>query len=1111
MTDQDHGSLHLELKQLASQNNLSIDELKTIIAFCGNFFNQDLPQKFGKSFNLPFLVRGFGGKTFRLQKANKIEAQLKLIDEVSQDKTISSEQKKKIIDELNRQKDKTLENSLFLSDLIAFLEQSNLQLAKFLDQDGKQALTKLGRDFFNQIGLSSKISADQILLKELNKLEQSYSLWQKVNTDLAQAMIKIIEQQQEDNLKTKDSQEEIDKKTPTSSTQDKKQAVSSQDAPKEDVDGGDKEEKTEEIKQTLPEDFSSEFNLARLDDRSKLYIRSLAIISINQSLQIQFANLSKEQLTTMGFEQIPNFNQLSLETRQQLLSISFSKIENLFASGRYDLEDLINNPSLRITFSKDVALKTMTDIRGGQLFAIELGEMTKSDKNRAEVQAQLENNQNQALTQEKLAQKLNISATDLPPELQKQLENLSSEEAELFFSKLDSQADIKKDFLKNIKKSFTRVTKKSFLNEWQTIVADDKRAMEKAFFAQENILPIIDTFIQQNYPVDYVESFDWQRFQAYFGQDFISQSTFLANERAIKDLIGSYWRSQRAEWTQSIHEGIANELYKPEDIEKIEAEEVLNSQDKKAIQKRTIYFQQLKQQAQLNAIDADAVTQTLAGFPQSQISSSAFSDNQSQTLEQLRIIYQQSFLDLINSGGHEAQTTTLNYYFPQEEFLVQNIYLQASSLPQFSAYDLGAINYNQAFGPDENGQYPFVRQFNEEGAVESQLQEGFESIKNLANRGIDIVGEKAVRAGLDYLTAGSFEALPEPIKQMIEKIAWGEIKKKLGPLLKILAASILAILAFLGTLLGIIIKLGIQAASFFKNLFSGNAGADAFVNKNLLSNALETGAANSTAPLGSETGQLANRVSASEIQTGSTQLTGARASLAELGSGAMATAGQAVVTAFGLAAGSMLLYQTSVNSAFLTQFPTGGRRGGGGTVIFCNDVVVGNLTYYSQKSYNNIMICNSDCSFGSSSCGPVSISMILNEDPITMSTREGYLVPGGCGATSCAGTSLSPLINTLTSSGISATAVPTPTGSPGQITDELANYLAEGNLLFALTHTRGFGHYYIITCVESPGYLTAYDPWWGENVTHKVVSSSGEGLTSGTNNSYIRHLYLIKN
>jgi hypothetical protein len=157
------------------------------------------------------------------------------------------------------------------------------------------------------------------------------------------------------------------------------------------------------------------------------------------------------------------------------------------------------------------------------------------------------------------------------------------------------------------------------------------------------------------------------------------------------------------------------------------------------------------------------------------------------------------------------------------------------------------------------------------------------------------------------------------------------------------------------------------------------------------------------------------------------------------------------------------------------------------------------------------MICNGGCSFGSSSCGPVSIAMILNEDPITMSTREGYLVPGGCGATSCAGTALSPLISTLSNNGVSATAVPTPTGSPGQITDELANYLAEGNLLFALTHTRGFGHYYVITCVEEPGYLTAYDPWWGENVTHKVVSTSGEGLTSGTDNSYIRHLYLIKN
>jgi hypothetical protein len=201
-----------------------------------------------------------------------------------------------------------------------------------------------------------------------------------------------------------------------------------------------------------------------------------------------------------------------------------------------------------------------------------------------------------------------------------------------------------------------------------------------------------------------------------------------------------------------------------------------------------------------------------------------------------------------------------------------------------------------------------------------------------------------------------------------------------------------------------------------------------------------------------------------------------------------------------------------ISNAALTIFPDNVTKyNDPGSAIFCDEVMVGHLTYYSQKDYNDIMICNDGCTFGSSACGPVSIAMILNEDPIIMSLREGYLVQGGCGKTSCGGTSPGDLIETLTNNGVSAVSVPTPSGSPGQITDELAQYLAEGNLLFVLTHTRGFGHYYIITCIEVPGEVVAYDPYWGQNVVHKVVSTMDEGLISGTTNTYIRNVWLIKN
>ncbi len=1095
MTNQGNiDNFRLDLKRLASLNNLQLDELKEIIEFCANFFGQNLPQKFGKAFNSPFLIQGFSGKTFKLARGNKIESQEKIIADLNQDQAVEQSQKEKIIDELKKQQNKILQENLFLSDFVAFLEQSSLQLAKFLDQDHKQALAKLGSDFFNHIGLAAKVSSSQILLKELQKLEDSPAIWQKVNSDLAQPMLTIIESQQTQFAKKQETTDQ--QKSTTSATTDiqgqkKKSSGSSAAKIADDQDSGTEEEPTiDEIKQTLPEDFSKEFNLARLDDHSKLYIRSLAIIAVNQSLQIQFANLSKEQLADLGFAGVPNFDQLSLESRQQLLSITFSKIESLLASGKYDLKELISTPSLRISFAKDTALKVMTDIRGGEIFAQELGQLTSSGQNQPKIKQQLVKDQEQSLIQD-------------------QLQDLSSQKAEAFFAKLDSQPTLQGEFVTNITRSFTRVTKNNFLNEWQKIVVDDKNAREKSFLARENILPVIDVFIQQNYPVSYIENFDWQRFQTHFGKEIINQETYLANEQLIKNLLISYWKTQRAEWSYTIHQGIDNELYATEDLENL-WQDLDNVKDKQAQQRRAVYLRQLQQQARFNLINAEAVTNVFAGSTRDKINFDGFQQEQIDHLNQLNAVYQQSFLNIVNEGGPTTQQLTLSYYFPEEEYVLDNVLLQTTSFPQFSAYDLGALNYNQAFGPNEAGKYPLLRTLNNEGGIENQIQDGLGAVKNISGKAIDFLGQKAIRAGLDYATGGAFETLPEPIKQMIEQIAWGEIKKRLEPILKILLAlatgALMALLALISKIVSFFgLGGGVRETSPIiakKTIWSEIADAtQSIVNPR------------STAAVADN--QLANRATITDSQSvavSPTRLpnTSIGSTVSQVSHGVMTTATQAVITAFSLAAGGMLIYQTVLNSAFLTQFPTGGSRGGG-TAVFCDDVVVGNLTYYSQKDYNNVTICGGQCTFGSSACGPVAIAMILNEDPITMSTREGFLVPGGCGATSCAGTALDPLINTLNNNGVNTVAVPTPSGSPGQITDEISNYLAEGNLILALTHTRGFGHYYVITCVESPGYVTAYDPWWGQNVVHRVVSSSAEGLISGTDNTYIRNMYLVQN
>ncbi len=1139
MTDQGNvDNFRLELKRLASQNSLSLDEIQAIIEFCGNFFSQDLPQKFGKSFNCPFLIQGFSGQTFKLARVNKIESQEKFIADLLKDKEIAQSQKDRIIAELKDQQKKILEENLFLSDLIAFLEQSNILLAKFLDPSHKQELAKLGNDFFSRIGLAAKTSSTQVLLKELKKLEESPSIWQKVNSDLAQPMLTIISSQKEKfSAQSKDEEEKKEDLVDSAAVQDKKKAEPSS-ASKVEEEGQDsdseKEEEKEKPKQTLPEDFSKEFNLARLDDLSKLYIRSLAIISINQSLQIQFANLSKEQLSKMGFDHPPNFNQLPVASRQELLTITFSKIETLLASGRYDLDQLINTPSLRISFSKEIALKIIADIRGGEIFARQLGELTSSELDAQAVQKELKKNEELHLDEEQLL-KVKINNASLPAELKIHLQNLSTEEANNFFAQLDTNSALKNQFSKNLKLTFTRVTKNNFSQEWQRIIVGDKEAQKRSFLARENITPIIDVFIQQNYPVDYVESFNWQRFQKHFGKDVIDQNTYMANERAIKDLLISYWKTQRADWSRTIHQGIDNEFYTTADLETLwqEFDQIKadgsgskgaqTKENKKLQQKQTVYFQQIQHQAHLNLVNADAVSKRLAGFAQDNIDFAGFSPQQINELNYLNYVYQQSFLDVINGGGPELQTIALTYYVPGEDYTLDaNTVLQTDSLPQFSAYDLGALNYNQYFLPNEDGAYPLARSFNEEGGIDNQLGESFGAVKDKSKQAINVLGEKAVRVGLNYATGGAFESLPEPVKQMIEQMAWGAVKQKLEPLIKALIALISAAFAALLALIFQVVKIVSQAISFL-----GFGGGGKEVTPVIAQNTFWQNVENTINPatlspqnLPIAENQLAERVTA---QTQATQQARTAAdvavrpvsaqigsSLSQIGQGAMATATQAVLTTFGLAAGGMLLYQTILDGAFLTQFPTGGSGGGGGAV-FCNDVVVGNLTYYSQREYNDIPICGGGCSFGSSACGPVSISMILNEDPIDVSMREGFLIPGGCGLTSCSGTAIAPLINALSNNGVSAVSVPTPSGSPEQITDEISRYLAEGNVIFALTHTRGFGHFYVITCVESPGYITAYDPWWGQNVVHKVVSTSGEGLASGTDNTYIRYMYLVQN
>ena len=1074
----------IELKKLSNLHQSNLDYLLGVLEICREYFLSEPAGRVKGLTRINLYVESISGNNFYLTSS----------------------------DELLKKED-ILKKSLMASDFVSFIEQIRDEVWLRSTLEKRKILDNLGSDLFSMLGVGRKTDSSHIQLKTLQALEKNVKSWDRaVNIiDQISQLIKV-----EDQTSTGIAQEQ--------QAQDKQKIVEEDDqqTSKKRSKASTKKEQEEGLEEqtpTPPARSSSSFNLARLDDQSKLYVRSLALISVNQALQLQFSNLSPEQLSAMGFTAIPTFDQLPLATRQQLLDIAFGKISNNLAGG--NLEKLFNNPAQRLVLAKNSALDILTDIRGGQIFATELGKLTQSQISASERQEQLNTNQQQTLAQKQLADKLKISPEQVPEALAKQVNQLSLADAQQFFAQLDSNPQLRQALLKSSQQTFRLLNDQQFLDQWQRF-ADKTQVM----LAEQNILPVIDTFIQQNYPVTFVDKFDWQHFKTYFGEQVLREQSFNSNQPAIKELLKHYWLSHRAVWSQKIHRGINQEFYTAEQMDELFNQMTRPLDDKEAhtkagkdlLRKRAIYREQHDRQTKLNRLDADAVTKLLAGIQAEQVALDAFNQEQQTLLLNIQTNYRQQLLQEINQQLYLQQATLAYYNQLQNIQLSEQMALNAQSLG-FSPYDWGAINYNQLIGPNDQGQFALQQYQNANGSLSSQLQTGVAAAQNLyqntAGRAIDFLGEKGVELGLDYLTGGAFAALPQPVKDAINKIAWSKAKEIFEKLKPIIMALLALLASLFATIIGLLAKLpGLKAIS---RSVSGTVGGKNILEGGAISRGIPEG---SQAALANESSQqLAAKQQALErapVTQGAETTIAQKGLLANLGQSAMATAGQAVLITFGLVAGGTLLYQTLISSAFLTQFPTS-QYGSGGSAVFCNGVNVGTLTYYSQKdpSLTSIKFTGpGSCvgkSFGGSACGPTSIAMLLNQDPLQLSLNEGYVgANGDPGKTTCNGTGADYLIETLKNYNLNPTLVPAPTGSPGQITDEIARYLSEGNLLFVLTHTRGFGHYYIVTCIESPGQITAYDPAWGQNVIHQVSNNENDGLTDGSNYTYIRNMWLIK-
>jgi len=773
---------------------------------------------------------------------------------------------------------------LFLSDLVNFVEQIRTSLSSnkiFISSIQRQELDKLESTFSL---VSVNPTNEKITLEELQKIEYfdySRRIIERINLIylILKPSISIEEVEKEDKKSEKNDELTPTKEASIASFKSKNQKQEPQEKKPE-----------EQIDKQKPPEEKVPLKIAELDPQAKLYIQSLSIITINQALSKYFneASLAKVGLppgTVVTFDQLP------FDIRQKLMDRAFSQVENLLLSGQFSLDKLISEPAQRINFSSQAALGLLMDVHGLNLLNSAVRDIAKYGEKK------IKENEKTKLTEKQLSEKIKNKKDNV----------LNSKQAEQLLEENKNNPD----FARIIESELSIINNENQLDE-----IFSKKIQEITNYQDstrirlviENVRPLIEVFIQQGLPPEYLipdpRNFDYNRFINVFGNS-LDRNVFNAHREELANLIIFYWKRKRAIWASEVRQELALEKYTPEEAQKL-FEEIKKDPQKLAA---------LRNLGTLNlTYGGRQITEELAGL----VNPSSPEMDAFQT-QQKALIEKYLEAEIAKLSKVEQQKTLkvfFDFYTPGVVYQEYSIEIfQSQIAPQINPMDFYMLQMADEFGPeafttDGSGyaQRAFAPGANYQGTdfMDSAIgQAGKKLATKALSEGLYLALDAAGGWGEALRAAEAAAPIIKKLKEQLIEMGLEKIiewVKKHWPL--ILLGMILAALAALLPWLLILIPtyfLLKNGWSGLKDFFSGTS--------KLLG---QTGG--DQVSLGAQA-TLQNQTATSQLPQGAKTL------LNQFSSSAMVTAGQAVVATVGITTVFVFIYQTSLNSAFLTDFP----------------------------------------------------------------------------------------------------------------------------------------------------------------------------------------------
>ncbi len=659
------------------------------------------------------------------------------------------------------------------------------------------------------------------------------------------------------------------------------------------------------------------FKISELDSESKLYLQSLSIITINQALGRYFNDAS---LAEMGFKPGTRvtFDQLPLDVRQQLMDRAFLQVETALMTGDFNLQDLIKGTSSRISFTNQTALSLLIDIRGMTLLNQAVASVVNKDKNDDAFKEKLSENQKQELKEEQLSGRVknekkvgnekNITTTS---EAEAKIASLQTDSA--FIERIGEQLDIVSNqgqLDEKLREQFGEI-----FNEKSKLPSE---ITKRLIF---NLSSLVDVYIQQGLPPEYLindpNNFDAQKLKNFFGTDLTPQQ-LEDNKIALANIIVFYWKRKRILWAREFRQEFAQEKYTPEEAIALAAKHGLlpTKQQLDLRQLNTVFRSETVAEALANP-NSDTVknNKNLSAF----------------VAQQQDLIGKQLTAELEKLGAAEQQATLkvyFEFYMPGATVYTTQMFVE-QIVPQISPMDyyiLMANTHSEAGTFNRDQKSGMMQQaFAMMGGAGGGGGDGDNLIKNdLTRKGL----EWGIRAAAGAASAGASEAAFQALdkaealdqtgfvkwfkEQILNKILdwiqkyWPILLATaafaiFGPLLGALAAAF-AGYKTLQSILGVGAKEQVLGGIEAANQAGQAAAAQNAINQNIATQQT----------LASQ--QAAAAANQAAVQNASAVTHG-------IGTTAMTTAGQAIIATVAATTAFTFFYQTSLNSAFLVDFP----------------------------------------------------------------------------------------------------------------------------------------------------------------------------------------------